>query len=340
MFLIVFYHIVSVGVYYAPINSSEFKLQNAIIPSVHIGVILFVLISGYYGIKPSIKGFTRIILMVMVYYLPLQIIDLFMTGQISDFKAVRNSLMIISKTPYWFIKTYIYLYLIAPIINTFIQYSQRHTINYILLFLAIISIYFGLTGDASLSDGKNLTNFVFLYLLGNTIRCYSNWCTRIEKTWIAITYICLNIALIFLNYTFPKSTTVGYIIWRICMPYCSPLLILNATIIFLLFSKLRIQSKYINCMAGSMFAVYLIHSHPVIYKWIFIPVSVRVLYTSPIQYLLTCIAISMLIIMLCYVVDVCLSPIWKFGEIVSIKIEKNMLKHETVCSLYGINRRV
>lgn len=326
MFLIVFYHIVSVGVYYAPINSAEFKLQNAIIPSVHIGVILFVLISGYYGIKPSIKGFTRIILMVIVYYLPLQIMDLFMTGQMCDFKAVRNSFMIISKTPYWFIKTYIYLYLIAPIINTFIQYSQRHTINYILLFLAIISIYFGLTGDASLSDGKNLTNFVFLYLLGNTIRRYYNLWTRIEKTWIAITYVCLNIVLIFLNYTFPKSTTVGYIIWRSCMPYCSPLLILNATLIFLLFSKLKIQSKYINCMAGSMFAVYLIHSHPVIYKWIFIPVSVRILYTSPIWYLFACIALSMLILSLCYVVDACMSPIWKHGNVISNIIEDKIVK--------------
>lgn len=40
----------------------------------HIGVILFVLISGYFGIKRSFKGLIRLLTMTAIYYVPIALI--------------------------------------------------------------------------------------------------------------------------------------------------------------------------------------------------------------------------------------------------------------------------
>ena len=56
MVMIVFYHFMA---RLSELNSAgnTQTIVNSLIPVVHIGVICFVLISGYWGIKFSIKGF-------------------------------------------------------------------------------------------------------------------------------------------------------------------------------------------------------------------------------------------------------------------------------------------
>ena len=59
-----------------------------------------------------------------------------------------------------------------------------------------------------------------------------------------------------------KGTSVIY-------TYSNPVFIFTAVFFFLLFRKIRVSSKLINKLAVSTFAVYLVHSNPVIiYKYI------------------------------------------------------------------------
>ena len=68
MFMIVVYH----TVYYRLYDyRSEAPIFSSLMIILHIGVPLFVLISGYFGIKPSFKGFFKLYSILLFYNLTL-----------------------------------------------------------------------------------------------------------------------------------------------------------------------------------------------------------------------------------------------------------------------------
>jgi len=301
---------------------------EASLPSLHIGVILFVLISGYYRIKPSIKGFARLLITTMVYFLPLQFIQLYIEGRLLHPRAILNSLMFITNTPYWFIRTYLYLYLCAPIVNTFIESSSQKRTNILLIILGVIALYFGTTqGDPSLNDGKNFVNFLFLYMLGFTIKNYQKQIQRINLLYYLVAYIAINIIIISTLLLFKRGTFIGDEIWQLTFPYCSPILILNAALLFVVFSRIKFSSKYVNAVASSMFAVYLLHCHPAIIQ-IFQPIVGEWMDTPPTGLFAISFAATLLIIMVSVLADKLLNPLWKLRDIICVKIQNKFNTNE------------
>lgn len=74
MFLIVLYHLFLFFLH--PLYENDF--YKAIQIPLHIGVLLFVLISGYFGIKATPKGLLKLIGMMFVYYLPIQFVYIYL----------------------------------------------------------------------------------------------------------------------------------------------------------------------------------------------------------------------------------------------------------------------
>ena len=74
--LIVYYHILLFVVY----PTYGLAIYKALWFPLHIGVPLFVLISGFFCIKPSIKGFVKLLGMVFVLQLPNTIISIAQGG--------------------------------------------------------------------------------------------------------------------------------------------------------------------------------------------------------------------------------------------------------------------
>lgn len=66
-FFIVFYHLLLNVVF----PDTGDPLYRALWLPLHIGVVLFVLISGYFGIRPGVKGLVRLVGTLAVYHLPL-----------------------------------------------------------------------------------------------------------------------------------------------------------------------------------------------------------------------------------------------------------------------------
>ena len=78
MFMIVIYHLIMFFV--SPYYPTESFYKGIQIP-LHIGVILFVLISGYWGIKSTMKGFIKLVTMVAIYFLPIALLtDIYYGG--------------------------------------------------------------------------------------------------------------------------------------------------------------------------------------------------------------------------------------------------------------------
>lgn len=164
MFFIVIYHMFLF--FLSPIDDNP--LYVAIQSPLHIGVPLFVMISGYFGIKFSPKGLFKLLAKTFVLAVPLMLA--YCLWQHQGIKEMVKSLLFISHTPFWFIRSYIMLFLVAPVVNHYLENITPTRRLYLMLALGWIAVYLGTVGgDSSLAGGKNLANFLFLYCLGNCV---------------------------------------------------------------------------------------------------------------------------------------------------------------------------
>ena len=193
-FMIIYYHIF-VFIYF---DSGE-SVHQAIWLPMHIGVPIFILISGYWGIKTNIKSLVKIIGKTMVYTLPIVLIfNMLHSGGGNSYetlKAVAKSVLFISNTPFWFIRTYICLMLAAPLVNCYLNNIDDKYRKYTLISFSFVCIYLGTLSqcDSALNDGKNLANFIFLYIVGNSIRYwYPQIRQRIGFKMLLIGYLLFN----------------------------------------------------------------------------------------------------------------------------------------------------
>ena len=166
-FLIVFYHIlINLSIIYP--DSSPI-LKGLWLPA-HIGVIVFLLISGFFGIRPSIKGGGKLLLLMFVYTIPYILYEY----SISDGSVLSliSNLFIVSNTPFWFMRTYLMLYLLSPMVNKYITSLSKSESLFFITILSIFSIYMGLLDfDPALSGGKNIVFFILIQYL---VKFYSN----------------------------------------------------------------------------------------------------------------------------------------------------------------------
>jgi surface polysaccharide O-acyltransferase-like enzyme len=162
---------------------------------------------------------------------------------------------------YWFIGTYLGLYLISPIINIPLKTATKEQkIGYITI-LGLISFWLGWAGGQhTMADGKNITNLIFLYYIGNFLH-YNIDHNKIQsgKWRLLLVYIVLNAGLIVTFLFTGKFELFQKILFKVFFPYNSPGVIMNAILCFLLFSTIKIQSSKINWAASSVLSIYLIH---------------------------------------------------------------------------------
>lgn len=319
MWMIVFYHL------HIYVLMPEYGLSKAIQIPLHIAVLLFVLISGFFGIKASVKGLSKLISQVLTYSI-VAIVVVFLYGLL--YKQSTNLAIIdfidgvlcVSSGNLWFVRTYIYLFLLAPFFNK-ILYGQSLRQRLALIgILILLSIYMGgFRGDPSMSSGKNLINFLLLYVIGWSIHEYNLLKDISSYLWFTI-YFVFFIILVSLYILF-ENTFISSLIWGVSFKYNSPLLILGSIILFMGFNRLKISSRVINYVASSTFAVYLIHEgligKKIIYPSLFI-LKTSIPHTQLYVFILL---ISLLIFVSCILIDKLLKPVY---GLISVKIERTI----------------
>ena len=309
MFFIVLYHFLR---WFVQDNPTHNSLQAFWLP-LHIGVVCFVFISGYFRIKPSSKGFIKLIAMVLVYSLPEIVIGI---RNANGWHDVMHSLMFVSRTEYWYVRTYVGLYLFSPLINVFFDHSSIKVKWYLLVVTGIISVYFGNFSRYYLyAEGKNLVNFLFLYQLGQMLSFYSEQWRKIKVWKLLIAYVLLNVILV-AGYYYSADTKAGELLWRLSFPYSSPMLIINAVSLFVIIGHLSLTSSVLNSLSAGVFAVYLIHgNHPLITGIQRNIVSAIYPYTSnELMFVGALTLMALVVILLCLSINQLLSPVWKFSS--------------------------
>lgn len=315
MFFIVLYHIL----FFIIVNVDDSIVYKVLWLPLHVGVICFVLISGYFHIKPSLRGIVKLIYPLVVFYLPLTIWEL------SHGIGNTNNLLFFSKSPYWFIRTYLCLFLVSPVLNAFLT-SHKHRL-YLLSSLGFIAIYMGIQDEPSLNTGKNVVLFMFVYVLGDCLKTYKNIYDNWKFKYVICIYLVYNV-LIMLLYVNCQGTIISKTIWSLGYQYYGPLLILNAMLLFVLFAKVQFKSRIINSFAASVFAIYIIHHQNYVLESVIKPVSLWIhgLSDSPIVVLSYLSVQTLAIMLICIFIDKLFSPIWKFITLFVNKLEVKIAK--------------
>lgn len=270
-----------------------------------IAVNCFVLISGYFRIKPSLKGFLKLYMQCVFYF------SLLSVGAVCiGLQPVQDALICIifplTEGGLWFIVAYFGLFLLAPLLNAGYDNLKDNAKKYMLLVMIVIDVYIGYMHQSIevTVNGYHLIHFIVLYYVALYLREYAYVLIKIKLggviCLIVLTMVILHaIKMVF----FPISIIFSF-------RYNSPVVLLASVCVFLWFASIRVQNTYINWISASVLSVYIVHSHPFGSHYFFgmlkqiqqqytslevvvlIPVCMAVLYVS-------CIAIDKLRIRLC-----------------------------------------
>lgn len=270
MFLIVFQHCIHLcafpEVWDTSVMSVEVGVASVLLGLTYIGVNCFVLISGYYGIKLKLRSALNIYLICAIYALIGYLLHLYIDGAHVGMGLLYHSIFCISHSKLWFVKCYVGLMLLSPLLNAAIQNMQQRTYQWILLLLTILNVYFGFIWNDGLfnSDGYTIANFVYIYLIGGYISRYVDmeW-IRKHRIWNVSVYIATSLlwagGIVLQRYIQTTWDEWGY---------NNPFTLIGAISFFMLFLSIpKFYNKWINWLATGTFAVYVVHCGDYLGEW-------------------------------------------------------------------------
>lgn len=222
-----------------------------------VAVDVFVLLSGWYGIKMK---FSRLAEMgFQILFFGLLGIGICAVYDPANLESKVLGRLFLADGGYWFVKSYVVLFVFAPVINAFISSADRKTFrNVLIAFFAFEFAYDWLSeGTSWLRGGYSFPSFMGLYMLARYVRLYKPAFSRFSKWADLGIYLCavvfLTFAVCYLRYKGVKAGALYY--------YDCPVVMAGALYLLLFFSKLPVfKNKVINWLAISCLAVYLTQS--------------------------------------------------------------------------------
>lgn len=254
-----------------PDNGYEISSINSIIAVVWfscsvMAVNCFIIISGYFGIRPTYRKFFKLILPIIFYSVIIYLlISLF--NHNFTVKGLIRSCFPISSGGYWFVAAYVGLFVVAPLLNwiidkTDIKYLTGGLIIGYLLFVIYPSFTpFSLTnGDR----GHGIVSFALLYMTGGFLH-------KIKPSKGLLIYF-LSIIILSLGnmWEYLYNPLIGY---KTHFNNYDNLFVYTAALgLFIFFLSIKVKLSFIWYLSPSFFYVYVIHENnsmrQVLYKWL------------------------------------------------------------------------
>lgn len=304
MISIVIFHFVIHAI--IPSYSGPSSLMDGMMAVLHIGTVCFILISGYFGIKFSLKGLIKLYVQCTFYSI---VIYAFYISLNPDEFILKDFVKSFFPVQLWFIQVYFCLYLISPIINIPLQKASTQKKIFLIVLLGIISFVFGQFVD-ELKNGMNVVNFIFIYYIGNLIR-YNIKCNlrSYRKHFISL-YLILNLVVFLTIFLSGHYSNVNYLTLKFFYPFNGIGLIINAILFLLIFLTIQIKSKFINWIAISALPIYLIHENKYVGKYLYgFVTQLRPEISNIFVYPLIIVFTGLVVCVLCVLIDKLLSPI-------------------------------
>lgn len=225
--------------------------EAAVLPCVNV----FVLITGWFGTHFKLRSALSLVFQ-MCFVAALTMGGVWLCGGTVGKDAWECFRSLFS---YWFVHSYLLLYILSPVLNSFVEHTGRQELRR-LLFILLPVFILGTDFYAEVNNGYSAVWFVALYLLGRYLRLY----LAPRLTWRARHYAALYLlsttlsALIFFVHVYTGNTALRKLPhWLIS--YTNPLLVLSASALILTFARLKLVSRTVNFLAAGSLTAYLTH---------------------------------------------------------------------------------
>jgi hypothetical protein len=266
MFYILFLHVFGGALDIIGISISATIFESFFVVAVNC----FVLISGYFSIKANWKSFIHLYIFCVSYYLFFGIIDSLNIINPRPFGLIELKRIVLSFFPFthsgnWFLQVYFCLFLLSPILNQLSDSFNKYKFILCLLILTVINIWLGFYATNPMpnnsnpnTNGYNIMNFIYLYFIGRYVFLYISE-YKIKKYLLIYITISLILSGLILLDTKLKIND-WYVLKLNSLDYNNPLIVLSSISLFLVFKKIKFQSKKINWLAKSSLAIFIIHT--------------------------------------------------------------------------------
>jgi surface polysaccharide O-acyltransferase-like enzyme len=236
---------------------------------------IFAMLTGYlYAQKPVVRYGNLIrLLLITVFYSALISVTVHIWKPEWFTVSWRDALFPVLAGRYWYIACYAVLFVLIPYLNSMIRGLSQRAFGILLLLLlvllSVISTAMTSVDPFGVRSGYSPVWLTVCYLIGAYIRLYLKNHSNV-KLWLLI--LAANIAGLTVAYFYFGAAVAPL------MNYNSPVMVVNAGLSLLLFSRIRWKrtGKWILSLSASAFGVYIIHSHVLLYdsliagnaKWI------------------------------------------------------------------------
>ncbi len=217
---------------------------------------VFVLITGWFGVHFRWRNFLRLCFLTLFVSQAMNLAVWAAKGAAPGdwFQLLRASWQ------YWFIASYLLLYLFTPALNAFVEQQgakglQRFLVGF---YLFVVPFSYALS---DLQRGFSAICFMGLYLLGRYLRLHlAPRLERVPRSRFLWLYFGLSVgmALAYWAHIYFRNPWLPQLP-NVVTSYSNPLTILAAACLLLYFSRLQLQKGWVNWLAAGSLAVYLTH---------------------------------------------------------------------------------
>lgn len=265
---------------------------------------------------------------------------------IPDRLSLFKVLFPIDNNTYWYISSYLILYLISPILNIIINKTNKKEFQFtISILFFIISILSTISKDVYFNSntGRSLSTFILLYFIGAYLKKYpiekekifKKFKIKNKKTFYFLGYLLLAFLstisyIIYLKF-YNKGPLINdtlRILGFMHISYASPIVIIQTVFYFMFFGNLNISSKLINKISSATLGVYLISENIYIRENLYNKFGFSDIKNVNIHTLLKIAIACSLVFIICIVIDLIRQIIFKAFSKVNTNIKKLLIKKE------------
>jgi len=225
-------------------------LQSITTPAVDV----FVLISGYFGIRYSGRKLASLLFTVFFFLAVTFACKQFYMGGADLWSDLPK--LLFWGSSYWFVYAYILLFVLSPFIEAGIKVlTERAFRLFLILFFAMVFVYGWVYPAPGLGfeQGHTTISFIGLYLLGRYVRLHP----AKKASHDVLAYVSVIVSTTLMSFIALRYGQIE-IVWRL-QSYCAPLIVMEAVLLLRIFSNLDFCNKGVNLLAISSFSVYLLH---------------------------------------------------------------------------------
>jgi len=218
---------------------------------------IFVLISGYFGIRFTFRKLLSLYLQCFIWGL----VGYLLYALCANTPPVKLSTLFgrvfaFTHNKWWFVNTYLELIFLAPLLNAAIEYFNKKQHFYFIMLFACVTLYMGYCRETGEDTwGTSLSHFLWLYMIARYINKYIDLSLIRRYRWwwlcgfINMSVITFGLAILEAKYAVPCCLRP--------YPYCSPWTTIAAICALLFALSFTFKNKVVNWFASSSLSCYL-----------------------------------------------------------------------------------